>query len=86
MTTTLADLDQNLHQCWRCSHCKWVPAPLSHRFSRICPSVEWGNFHTYSGGGKLITAYALARGAVPYTAKTVESVFACTMCGGCDVD
>ena len=85
MTTTLTDLDQNLHQCWRCSHCKWVPAPASHRFSRICPSVEWGNFHTYSGGGKLITAYALSRDAVPYSAKTVESVFACTMCGGCDI-
>ena len=85
MTQTLDELEQNMQQCWRCSHCKWVPSMTEQRFNKICPSMEWGEYHAYSGGGKVITAYALRKGDVPYTDKMLESVFACTMCGACDV-
>ncbi len=85
MTAALDDLQINMQQCWRCSQCKWIPSLTEQRFNKICPSMEWGGFHSYSGGGKVQTAYALRQGAVPYTNKMLETVFACTMCGACDV-
>ncbi|EQB13428.1 (Fe-S)-binding protein [Sphingobium lactosutens] len=83
-TTALADFVGNISHCWRCSHCKWVPSPQSYRFANACPSIEWGGFHAYSGGGKMITAHALKEGEADYSETALESIFACTMCGACD--
>ena len=58
-SSPLAPHTANITNCWRCSHCKWVPSPKSHDFSVACPSIEWCGFHSYSGGGKVITAFAL---------------------------
>ncbi|TAL01150.1 MAG: (Fe-S)-binding protein [Rhodospirillaceae bacterium] len=80
----LADVVGNISHCWRCSHCKWVPSPVSNAFAHACPSVQWGNFHAYSGGGKVITAFALKEGEAECTETALESIFACTMCGACD--
>lgn len=71
--------------CTRCSQCKFVPMPDSKEFSSICPSIDYGNFHAYSGSGKIITSYALRKGKVEVTPKVIESVYACTVCGGCDI-
>lgn len=78
--------DRTLYQeaCNRCSQCKFVPMPQSEAFASICPSIDYGNFHAYSGSGKLITGYALQRGQAQVTPSVVESIYACTMCGGCD--
>ncbi|MES9968541.1 MAG: (Fe-S)-binding protein [Candidatus Thiodiazotropha sp.] len=84
-TSLLAPYTANITNCWRCSHCKWVPSPISHKYSVACPSVEWGGFHSYSGGGKVITAYALKEGEAAYSEKAIETIFACTACGACDV-
>ncbi|WP_313805530.1 (Fe-S)-binding protein [Sphingobium sp.] len=71
-------------KCPRCSQCKWVPAPKSQQFAPICPSIQYGNFHSFSAGGKGVTAYALAEGRVQYSEEMLRSVYACTMCGACD--
>lgn len=71
--------------CNRCSQCKFVPMPESKEFSSICPSIDYGNFHAYSGSGKVITSYMLRENKAPVTPSLVESVYACTVCGGCDV-
>lgn len=71
-------------KCPRCSQCKWVPAPKSQQFAPICPSIQYGNFHSYSAGGKGVTAYALSEGRIGYTEEMLKSVYACTMCGACD--
>lgn len=71
-------------KCPRCSQCKWVPAPKSQQFAPICPSVQYGNFHSYSAGGKGVTAYALTEGRIDYSEEMLKSVYACTMCGACD--
>ena len=81
----LAELDENISHCWRCNHCKWVHSPQSDEFAHACPSIQFGNFHSFSGGGKVITAHALAIGDDVYSDTMLESVFACTMCGACDV-
>ena len=80
----LAELTGNITNCWRCSHCKWVPSPKSNEFAHACPSIEWGGFHAYSGGGKVITAFALKEQEADYTEAAMESIYACTMCGACD--
>lgn len=80
-----ADFTAYQENCNRCSQCKFVPMPESHEFSSICPSIDYGNFHAYSGSGKVITGYAVTRGAAPVTTDVIDSVFACTMCGGCDI-
>lgn len=80
----LASLTGNISHCWRCSHCKWTPSPMSNEFAHACPSIQWGEFHAYSGGGKVITAFALKEGEAEYTDTALKSVFACTMCGACD--
>lgn len=70
--------------CTRCSQCKFVPAAKSKAFSSICPSIDYGQFHAYSGGGKVITSYALVTNNIEVTPRLIDSVFACTMCGACD--
>ena len=80
----LAEYTGNISHCWRCSHCKWTISPKSNAFAHGCPSIQWGRFHSYSGGGKVITAYALKEQEAPISEKAIESIFACTMCGACD--
>lgn len=80
-----ADFTAYQENCNRCSQCKFVPMPESQEFSSICPSIDYGNFHAYSGSGKIITGYAVLHGAAPVTPGAIESVYACTMCGGCDI-
>ncbi|TAL03616.1 MAG: (Fe-S)-binding protein [Rhodospirillaceae bacterium] len=81
---SLEERKRYIAKCPRCSQCKWVPAPKSQRFAAICPSIEYGKFHSYSAGGKGVTAYALAEGKAGYSETMVKSVYACTMCGACD--
>lgn len=74
-------------RCNRCSLCKWVPLPriASWRFAGICPSIEKYNFHAYSGGGRVIIACALLEGKTDYTDELIKIIYACSMCGACDV-
>jgi Fe-S oxidoreductase len=57
----------------------------SWRFSKGCASVEYGKFHSYSAGGRLVTALSLMDGRSTVTDKVKDSVFCCTLCGQCDV-
>ena len=54
----LEDYRADAMRCTRCAYCKWIPFDLikSARFARGCPSMEAGKFHSYSAGGRLITA------------------------------
>lgn len=81
---SIEDLRSHQEACTRCSQCKFVPMPESPSFATLCPSIDHGLFHAFSGGGKLITAYALSQGRAAVNERLVESVYACTMCGACD--
>jgi len=74
----------NIEQCNRCNQCKISPVPKSQRFSAVCPAVEYGQFHAYSGSGKIITGYAISTGWAKYSKEVVDSLTTCTMCGACD--
>ena len=83
----LEDFRADAMRCTRCAYCKWIPFDLikSARFSRGCPSMEAGKFHSYSAGGRLVTALSLMDGRSTVTEKVKESVFECNLCGQCDV-
>ena len=49
------------------------------------PQHRVGKFHSYSAGGRLITALSLMEGRSTVTEKVKESVFKCNLCGQCDV-
>ncbi len=72
-------------RCDRCNNCKWVPGIPSQAHAGMCPSIEYGNFHSYSGGGKNITAHAVIEQRIKeFTPETLRSVYACSACGACD--
>lgn len=83
----LEDYRADAMRCTRCAYCKWIPFDLfkSARFSRGCPSMESGNFHSYSAGGRLITALSLMDGRSSVTEQVKDSIFRCNLCGLCDV-
>ncbi|WP_042703530.1 (Fe-S)-binding protein [Azospirillum sp. B506] len=82
---TLEDRRDFLARCTRCSQCKFIAMPKSQRHASACPSIDYGQFHAYSGGGQLIMAYGLLDGNVPHSAEMAGAVASCTMCGNCDV-
>lgn len=88
MLKKLKEYKWELGLCGRCSYCKWVNLPVlkTHRFSKICPSIEDRNFHAYGGGGKLHVAWGFLKGNVPYSEKMLDIVYRCTMCGACDAN
>ena len=83
----LEDFRADAMRCTRCAYCKWIPFDLmkSYRFSKGCPSMEAGKFHSYSAGGRYVTALSLMDGRSTVTEKVKDSVFKCTLCGQCDV-
>jgi Fe-S oxidoreductase len=84
---TLGEFEEMMDSCVRCSKCKFIPQLViqSKRFSSICPSIDYFNFHAYSGGGRMITASAYHKGRVELTPEMLNVIYACTNCGGCEV-
>jgi Fe-S oxidoreductase len=83
----LTDFRADAMRCTRCSYCKWIPFDLvrSARFARGCPSVEANSFHSYSAGGRLITALSLMDGRSQVSDRVTDIAFKCQLCGNCDV-
>jgi Fe-S oxidoreductase len=83
----LEDFRADAMRCTRCAYCKWIPFDLmkSARFAKGCPSMEAGKFHSYSAGGRLITALSLMDERSTVTERVKDSVFKCNLCGQCDV-
>ncbi len=84
---SLDEYKNNMNRCIRCSLCKLVPTPQirSWEFSGGCPSIQYGKFHAYSGGGKVLLACGLLEGLVDYTDEMLDIIKTCSMCGACDI-
>ncbi len=54
-------------------------------FSYICPSLKNFLFDAYSVQGRIDIARALLKGELSYSDKLLEIIYACTLCGGCEV-
>ena len=83
----LADYQQDMETCCRCSACKFITleSVKGVENSYICPSIARYNFHGYSGGGRIGIGIALLEKELGYTDKLLDVVYNCQMCGGCDV-
>jgi Fe-S oxidoreductase len=83
----LEDFKADALRCTRCSYCKWIPFDLvkSHDYAKGCPSVDYNHFHSYSGGGRLITMLSLIQGRSVVDDDVVDIAFKCQLCGNCDV-
>ncbi len=85
---SLQDYHYEMSHCHRCSYCKHVPFQLlqSQRFSCVCPSIWYRNFHSWSAGGRVILGLSLVEGRLTeYTETMRQMVFECTMCGACQL-
>ncbi len=84
---SLADYQQDMETCCRCSACKFIPLENVKGISNsnVCPSIARYNFHSYSGGGRLGIGIALLEKELDYSDKLLEVVYNCQMCGACDV-
>ncbi len=83
----LADYRRDMEICQRCSACKFMPLEKVERFEHVnvCPSISRYNFHTYSGGGRMVLGVAMLENRLGYTNKLLEVVYNCQLCGACDV-
>jgi len=77
----------DLVNCERCSMCKWVHpwSVKSADRARICPSMQKYFFDAYSAQGRFDLARALLEHEIEITDKVLEVIYACTLCGACDV-
>ena len=83
----LEDYRSDMETCRRCSACKFIPLEkvTGYEQANVCPSITRYNFHTYSGGGRMVFGVAMLEKRVDYSEKLLEVVYNCQMCGACDV-
>ncbi len=83
----LQDYRNNMETCRRCSPCKFIPLEKVKGFERVnvCPSITRYDFHTYSGGGRMVMGVAMLEKRLDYSDKLLEVVYNCQMCGACDI-
>lgn len=77
----------DLVNCERCSMCKWQhPWRVKSRDrAMVCPSLRKYNFDAYSAQGRFDLARALLEEEFELTDRALEVIYACTLCGACDV-
>lgn len=83
----LSDFREYMVRCARCSNCKFIPQERisNAKYAYSCPSITKYLFHTYSGGGRLITALSLNDGRIEYSDALLDIIYQCQMCGACDI-
>ncbi len=87
MAMTSEECARMVKRCLRCSICKWIPQVkiTNANHATICPSMDYYNFHAYSGGGKIIIANSIETGRIPISDEVLDIIYKCTACGGCAV-
>ncbi|MBD3229666.1 MAG: (Fe-S)-binding protein [Candidatus Lokiarchaeota archaeon] len=83
----LEDYEDIIKKCLRCSICKWIPQIQikSQKYASICPAIDQYNYHTYSGGGRIVLALSLFLGRIEPSEELADIVYKCPGCGGCAI-
>jgi len=68
-----------LHQCSRCSSCKYI----YRNYSPSCPSGEKFWFETFWASGRVWIANALHVGKIQWSDSILNAIYACPLCGNC---
>ncbi len=85
--TDIQNFVYDMSRCIKCKGCTWVdhtymPGP---KYMTRCPSATKYEFDAYGAYGKMRIGHAMAEGLLDWNDKALEVVYACTLCGACDV-
>ena len=77
----------DMSRCIKCKGCTWVDHTYmpGAKFMTRCPSAAKYEFDAYGAYGKMRIGHAMAEGLLDWNEKALEIVYACTLCGACDV-
>ncbi|MFO7783298.1 MAG: (Fe-S)-binding protein [Thermodesulfobacteriota bacterium] len=86
----ITDIDSfvyDMSRCIKCKGCTWVDHTYmpGARFMTRCPSATMYEFDAYGAYGKMRIAHAMVEGKLEWNEKALEVIYACTLCGACDV-
>jgi Fe-S oxidoreductase len=77
----------DMSRCIKCKGCTWVDHTYmpGAKFMTRCPSATKYEFDAYGAYGKMRIGHAMAEGLLDWNDKALEIIYACTLCGACDV-
>jgi len=85
--TKLENFIFDMSRCVKCKGCTWVDHIYMPgvKFSTRCPSATRYWFDSYGAYGKMRIGLAVAEGRLDYSGELLKILYACTLCGACDV-
>lgn len=77
----------DMSRCIKCKGCTWVEHTYmpGAKYMTRCPSATKYEFDAYGAYGKMRIGHAMAEGRLSWNEKALEVLYACTLCGACDV-
>jgi Fe-S oxidoreductase len=77
----------DMSRCIKCKGCTWVDHIYmpGMKYSTRCPSATRYLFDSYGAYGKMRIGVALVEGRLDYSDELLKILYACTLCGACDV-
>jgi len=77
----------DMSRCIKCKGCTWVDHIYmpGMKYSTRCPSATKYLFDSYGAYGKMRIGVALVEGRLDYSDELLKILYACTLCGACDV-
>ena len=85
--TDIQNFVYDMSRCIKCKGCTWVEHTYmpGAKYMTRCPSATKYEFDAYGAYGKLRIGHAMAEGLLDWNEKALEVMYACTLCGACDV-
>jgi len=85
--TQLDNFEYDMSKCIKCKGCYWVDHIYMPgvNFSTRCPSATRYLFDSYGAYGKMRIGLAMLEGRLDYSDELLKTLYACTLCGACDV-
>jgi len=85
--TDIQNFVYDMSRCIKCKGCSWVDHTYmpGAKFMTRCPSAARYEFDAYGAYGKVRIGHAMAEGLLDWNDKALEIIYACTLCGACDV-
>jgi Fe-S oxidoreductase len=77
----------DMSRCIKCKGCTWVDHIYMPgvKYSTRCPSATKYLFDSYGAYGKMRIGLAMVEGRLEYSDALLKILYACTLCGACDV-
>ena len=77
----------DMSRCIKCKGCTWVDHTYmpGQKFMTRCPSATKYHFDAYGAYGKMRIGHAMIEGVLDWNDKALEVMYACTLCGACDI-